>query len=175
MIEGSCKCIAEVLLWLLFSLGLCCGIVDEFPAYMAGKIVSQPELLCIYIAYNTQMDSPDIDILLQKNSYRFFYFGQLDFQYEDRYSIPCDMIYYTLRFRDAALAIRIKCVGYVNPCGPRSNLNFIHFLWTTFVFYVMNYGMIIVPSRAAGDRLLYVHHHRAEIEGDDSRACNRCL
>jgi len=33
---------------------------------MAGKIVSQPELLCIYIAYNTQMDSPDIDILLQK-------------------------------------------------------------------------------------------------------------
>ena len=66
VIEGSWKYIAEVLLWLLPSLGLCCGIVDEFAAYMAGKIVSQPELLCIYIAYNTQMDSPDIDILLQK-------------------------------------------------------------------------------------------------------------
>ena len=85
------------------------------------------------------------------------------------------MVYYTVRFRDAALVVKIKCVHCVNRCGPRSNINFVHFLWTTFVFYVMNYGMIIVPSRAAGDILLYVHNHWAEIEGDDSRACNTCL
>jgi hypothetical protein len=79
VIEGSCKYIAEVLLCLLHSLGLCCGIVDEFPAYMAGKIVSQPELLSIYVTYNTQMDSSDIDTLLQKNPYRSFFFWTIRF------------------------------------------------------------------------------------------------
>ena len=79
------------------------------------------------------------------------------------------MIFYTVRFRDVALAVSIKCVDYVNRCGPRSNLNFVHFLWTIFAFYVTNYGMIIVTSHAVGDRLIYVRHYRAEIEVDESR------
>ena len=45
----------------------------------------------------------------------------------------------------------------------------------TFAFYVTNYGMIIVPSHAAGDKLLYIRHYRAKIEGDESWACKRCL
>ena len=46
IIESSCKYIADELLWLLHSRGLCCAIVNEFPAYIAGKLISQPELLC---------------------------------------------------------------------------------------------------------------------------------
>jgi hypothetical protein len=41
--------------------------------------------------------------------------------------------------------------------------------------YVMNYGMAVVPSRVMGPRLLYVHHYKAELDGDETRACNRCL
>ena len=36
------------------------------------------------------------------------------------------MIYYTVRLGEVALAVRIKCVDCVNPCGPRSNLNFVY-------------------------------------------------
>jgi len=31
IIEGLCKSVAEALLWLLHSCGLCCAIVDQFP------------------------------------------------------------------------------------------------------------------------------------------------
>jgi hypothetical protein len=34
--------------------------------------------------------------------------------------------------------------------------------------------MAVVPSRVMGPRLLYVHHHRAELDGDETRACDRC-
>jgi len=47
MIEGSCKFVAEALLWLLHSRGLCCATVEEFAAYMGENIVSQPEPLRI--------------------------------------------------------------------------------------------------------------------------------
>ena len=35
--------------------------------------------------------------------------------------------------------------------------------------------MILVPSHAVGDRLIYVRHYRAGIEGDESRICKRCM
>jgi hypothetical protein len=87
VMEGSRKYIAEVLLCLLHTLGLCCGIV-EFPAYMAGKIVAQPELLSVYTAYNTQMDSSDMDIFLQKTPYISFFFWAIRFSIRRPFLYP---------------------------------------------------------------------------------------
>ena len=43
------------------------------------------------------------------------------------------------------------------------------------MFYATNYAMVIIPSHASGDKLLYIYHYRAEIEGDESRVCKDCL
>ena len=36
-IKGPCKFVAEVLFWVLHSLGLCCAIAGEFAAYMRAN------------------------------------------------------------------------------------------------------------------------------------------
>lgn len=121
------------------------------------------------------MESPDIDIFLQRSRTNYFTFGRLNFEYEHRFSVPCDITYYNARLGDVSLSVKMKCVDCVNQCGTRSNLNFVHFLWTIFAFYATNYAMVLLRSRAADDKLFYVRHCRAEIEGDESRACKRCL
>lgn len=112
VVEGRCKFIAEALLWLLHSFGLCGAIAGEFASYMAGKLASQPEVLGKYVAYHAQMESPDINILLQRQRALLFSLGFLNFQFEERFSTPCSTIFYTVRFRDVALAVRIKCVDW---------------------------------------------------------------
>ena len=37
VVEGPCKFVAEVLFWVLHSLGLCCAIAGEFAAYMRAN------------------------------------------------------------------------------------------------------------------------------------------
>ena len=89
--------------------------MGEFATYIGGrgrgrggcKLASRPEVFSVYVAY-TQVESPDIDILLQRKRTDALSFVHLGFEYEDRFSIPCDMIYYTVRFGDVAPPVRIK-------------------------------------------------------------------
>jgi len=41
--------IAEVMLWLCHSMGLCCTIVGEYAKYRAGKLASRPHSPALYI------------------------------------------------------------------------------------------------------------------------------
>ena len=58
-------CIGEVMLWLCYSMGLCCTIVDEYAIYRAGKLASRPNSLALYIA-RPQTLSYEIAELLQE-------------------------------------------------------------------------------------------------------------
>ena len=64
-IEGSDKRIAEVLLRLFHSFALCCTIAGEFAMYIAGKLVSRPDSITLYVAYHNQILYSDISSLLQ--------------------------------------------------------------------------------------------------------------
>jgi hypothetical protein len=130
----SLRILVQRVLWLLHDHGLCCAIAGEFPAYLAGKIVTQPELLRVYVAYNAQTESPDIDVMLQKNRTNSFIYTDVKYKYEHSFSTPCNTICYTARFKEVCLAVKIKCVDSTVQCGPRSSLNFLHFLWTTYAF-----------------------------------------
>jgi len=55
--------IAEVMLYLCHSAGLCFTLVVEFVMYRAGKLTSRPESFDLYIA-SPQTSSPEIDLLL---------------------------------------------------------------------------------------------------------------
>jgi len=78
--------IAEVLLWLCHSVGLCCTIVSEYAMYRAGKLASRPNSLTLYIA-SPQTRSHDIDMLLQEQPSENFAWGVSGSNYT-RYG-PC--------------------------------------------------------------------------------------
>jgi len=67
--------IAEVLLWLCHSEGLCCTIVGEYAMYRAGKLASRPNSINLYIA-NPQTMSREIDMLLQEHQSANFAGGE---------------------------------------------------------------------------------------------------
>ena len=48
-------------------------------------------------------------------------------------------------------------------------------MWTTFAYYFRNHGVVVMPSRTVGSKLHYVCHYKAEIGGDEFRACRACL
>jgi len=57
--------IAEVILWLCHSMGLCCTIVGEYAMYRVGKLVSRPNSPALYIAW-PQTWSSEVAVLLQE-------------------------------------------------------------------------------------------------------------
>jgi len=67
--------IAEVLLWLCHSEGLCCTIVGEYAMYRAGKLAARPNSLTLYIA-SPQTRSHEIDMLLQEQQSANFAWGE---------------------------------------------------------------------------------------------------
>jgi hypothetical protein len=48
------------------------------------------------------------------------------------------------------MPVKIDCVYCNVPCCPRSNLNLVHYLWSKFVYYCNNYGLIVLPSLTSG-------------------------
>jgi hypothetical protein len=144
VVEGLTKRIAEVLLWLFHSLGSCCAIVGESAMYIGGKLRSHPNFLPIYIAHHPQNLSTDIRILLQIGHTPAFSLDCLDFLFQHLYSTPGD-IFYIVRYGEETIAIRIDCVDSLETYGPRSNHDFVQFMWTTFAFYSTNYAMLVLP------------------------------
>jgi len=78
-IGGSDRHIAEVLLWLFNTLGICCAVAGEFATYIGGKLASHPDLITMYIAYDGQKCSSDISIILQLQRALSFSLESLDF------------------------------------------------------------------------------------------------
>jgi hypothetical protein len=114
---------------------------------------------------------PEIRILLQMQHTPFFSLDCLDFLFQPLYSKHGDSILYIVRYGEKTAAVRTDCVDCLEPCGPRSNLDFVHFMWTTCAFYCTNYAMPLLPSRTSGNKILYVRHYKAEIGGEDSQTC----
>ena len=54
VIKGSDKRNADVLLRLFHSLALCCAIAGIFALYVAGKLVSHPDSITMYVTYHHQ-------------------------------------------------------------------------------------------------------------------------
>jgi hypothetical protein len=141
-------------------MGLCCAIVGRFATYV-GLLESHPDLITIYLAYHPEM-SPHIPILLQIQPTTVFFLDNLEFWFM-AYSRTGDNVFYTGRCGVEVVALRIAYVNSLRPCGLRSNLDLIHFLWTNFSYYCTNYTMVILPSQTSGDRILYTLHYKAEM------------
>jgi hypothetical protein len=175
VIEGPQKLIGEALLWLFYNLGLCCVIVGDFPLYIGGMLTGHPGIITVYIAYHPQKLCPEISALLQISSTPAFSVDTLDFVYMPTHSRPGINVFYTVWFRNEITALRIAIVNSVKPCGPRSSINFTHYIWQKFAYPITNHSMVVLPSRTSGDKILYTRSYKAKIGGDNSRTCKICI
>ena len=123
-IEGSDKHIADVLLRLFHSLALCCTIAGVLAMYIAGKLVSRPDSITMYVAYHRQNLSSDISALLQLEPTLAFPFRCFDFSLVPERSIHAKILHYVIRYGGDVRALEIVCIQSTQPCGPRSNMDF---------------------------------------------------
>jgi hypothetical protein len=134
-------------------LQLCCDIVEKFAMYIAGKVTYHPGLLTIYTNYQPENLITEIYILLQIKRTPAFSLESLDFLFVPEYTAPGKNIYYAVKHGNNTLAVQIVYVHCVVACGTWSNLNLIHFMWSTYAYYCSDYAIAVVPSRTSGDEI----------------------
>jgi hypothetical protein len=59
---------------------------------------------------------------------------------------------------------------YLNPCCPRSNHNFTHFIWNSFAFYFIGYAIALVPCTTSV-KVMFLCHYSARSNSHNSRWC----
>jgi hypothetical protein len=119
--------------------------------------------------------SPEISVLLQIQHTPPFSVEGLYFLFIPVHFTPGDNIYYAVWYGVETVAVRVVCVDSLQARGPRSNLGLANFMWTTFSYCCANYVMVVLPLHTYGDKILYVHQYKADIWGEDSRTCRRCV
>jgi len=71
----------------------------------------------------------------------------------------------------------LKLFVYKNtqPCGLRSNMDTSCYIRSTFDYYCTNYSVIVLPSHASENKIVYVRSYQAEIGGETTRLCEQCV
>ena len=106
--------------------------------YISGKLLSRPDSITIYVAYGRENLSSDISALLQFKRNLAFSFGCLEFSLVPECSIPGKIIHYVIRNGVEVRALKVVCIQSTQPCGPRSNMDFTCYIWSTFDYYCAN-------------------------------------
>jgi len=102
-------------------------------------------------------------------TYSFFSLDSLGFLFIPECSIPGKMLHHVIKYGEEIGAVRNVCIESVKPCGPRSNMDLTHDMSSTFEYYCANYAIIVQPTRASSNKIVYVRHYQAEIGGETSR------
>ena len=55
------------------------------------------------------------------------------------YSAPGINVYCTIKCGVETISLRIVCVQIAKLCGPRSNIDLTHYVWSAFDYYCKNY------------------------------------
>jgi len=147
----------------------------DYAMYIGGKLVSHPDVITMYVAYDRESCSPDVSTLLQFEKTSAFSLGSLEFENWSTLTLPGKIICYVIRYGQVTANLKIFGVKSIISCGPRSNIDFIHYVWSHFYYFFGNYAVCVLPSHTSNSKIVYVRHYKAEIGGEISRLCNNCI
>jgi len=105
---------------------------------VAGKLVSLPDSITIYIAYHRRNLSSNIAALLQLQGTIAISLGCLDYSLVPECSIPSKIIHYVIRYVVEVWALKIVYIQCTQPCGPRSNMDFTCYIWSNLTIIAQN-------------------------------------
>jgi hypothetical protein len=149
--------------------GLCCAISGTFPTYVAG-ILNSYHVIALSIARTSSTTA--FDCLSKKNVTR----EQIGpFKLEFREENNEDFMHCEITLGDISLPFNIIIVDTTKECGPRSNLNYVEFLWNHMVLLQFKkYAIVAVPFEIP--TIFYLKHYRATSEGwKTSLLCEICF
>ena len=155
-------------------MGQCCTIVGEYAMYRAGKLASRPDSFALYIA-SPQTWSPEIAMLLQEQPSPTVALGGAEIKHILEMSLRGRLMLYIIRCGGEEIVLRLEFATSVPRCGLRSNIDLTCNVLTTFDFYCTYYAIVVLPSQTLDDKIVYVRHFMAEIGGETTRRCGRCL
>jgi len=101
--------------------------------------------------------------------------GGVEFELAPQWTMPGRVVCYYIRHGGDEIILRIVNIISGLPCGPRSNIDLAYNVWTTFDSYRTNYAIVVLPSQTSCDKNVYVRHFLAEIGGETTRCCGRCV
>jgi hypothetical protein len=174
---GAARLVPETILLAFHLDGRCAAVAGEYATYMAGRIVTMPQVLALYAPFphvNASTPSRETDVFFQIKRSAHFTLGRINFAYLEDQSAAGDRYLYVASLGDFSVVLRITCVESERPCGPYSNLNLVHFIWASKFYYLTNHAIFALPSDARRHRILYIRHRQAEMGGASSRACGHC-
>ena len=120
----------QALLQAFCSLGICCAITGQYPAYIAGMLSrhTMEEEFCVCHLYFAKSTSANWGPFLRKA--HEFKIGSFDFrfkQYRDYEHFP-DYSTYKISYEGETLTFQLVLVDGTLDCGPRSLINFAEFV-----------------------------------------------
>jgi len=116
--------ILEVLLNILYKHRLCCQLSGSFVTYIT-QLFNKHGSICLYIAKH---DAPLLNILFQGGGSAEF-IDLEGFHLElVRPDYVWDTVKYTLTYGEFSARLNVIGIDSV-PCGPESNVDFVHFVW----------------------------------------------
>jgi hypothetical protein len=140
---------------------------------MLGGLPFHPAVITAYIPRHQRNSSMDISIVLQFRRTLAFSFGSSDFLLLSDHTTP-DAIFYAVKFGVEVATVRFILIDSRKACGPRSNMDLVHFIWDTYTYFCSNYAVVMLQLSQETSRVVYTRHHMAEIGGGDSRTCLLC-
>jgi len=146
----------ELLLHTLCMHSICCAISETFPTYVVG-ILSPYYVITLCIA---RTNSTVLDFILKKNVNRK-QMGPFSFEFREEND---DFMNCEITLGDISIPFEVVVIDTSKECGPRSNLNFVEFIWNRMV--LLQFKKICNNCRTLEtSKILYLKHHRATSEG----------
>ena len=167
--------IAEVLIWECHSVGLCWTIACEYAMYRGGKLASRPQSIDLYIACPLQTWADEIAVMLQEQPNPMISLGSVGFVFFPESSIRGNVLHYVDKYGGDVIVLRIHCICSVAPCGPRWNMDLTYHIWSTFEYYCTYYATLVLPTQTSGDKIVYERQYQAEVGGEITLRCGRCV
>jgi hypothetical protein len=133
-----------LLLVSIFARGICCHIAGPFVCFVAG-VLQSCRTVTVYVALT---DHPALNLIFQRVPLPIE-----DFTVEELFGFDLrfvddeyDIVSYIIRFENVHIAVTFYGID-VRECGPRSNVDFIHFIWKNFErFNFRKYAVTLNPS-----------------------------
>jgi len=166
------KEIMEVLLLHLFRHHICCHLGEAFVTYMF-QIFNSYETIRLYVALN---DSPLQNLFFYSGGdAEYFRLEGFEFTLLD-HDFVNDIMTYDFKHGESCASLIVCVIDSVDPCGPESNVDFVHFVWDNSenFSFLRHFITVLHPpdyiphypnSFDSQPQTLCLAHHRGESEG----------
>jgi hypothetical protein len=153
--------VMEQVLMFLFRHDFCCFVSGTFSTFLAA-VFSSYRAITLFIALD--YDSPLQTIPFQRGD---FIIHSIDLGSVCQLQLTealhnIDAMAYRIYADDYSATLILFGVDTTRQCGPSSNVDLAHFIWTNFEHFAFKkYSMTVVPSHTDPTRptLLYLQHH----------------